>query len=182
MADTLEIVRGISQALSNKHDGAIDEEGSPVMTGLKREGEDGIIPLHDKRVMDGFNVSFHGDQLCIHYHGEVTMKEVHNNSFESDIEQMIADLSKFIKKQYRAATKSSLTLKKEGEAQVLVQSVGGHRSWVQAKQYFSYGSDAEPIANESDDKLDSAIKKFIELGRDSAKKPKNVTRPKGEQK
>lgn len=170
MASTLEIVRGISQALSNKHDGALDEEGNPIKTGLKREGEDGIIPLHDKRVMDGFNVSFHGDQLCIHYHGEVTMKEVHNKSFESDMEQMIADISKFIKKQYRGATKSSLTLKKEGDIDVMVQSVGRHRSWVQAKQYFSYGSDADSIANESDDKLDSAIKNFIELGRDGAKK------------
>ena len=120
--------------------------------------------------MDGFNVSFHGDQLCIHYHGEVTMKEVHNKSFESDMEQMIADISKFIKKQYRGATKSSLTLKKEGDIDVMVQSVGEHRSWVQAKQYFSYGSDADSIANESDDKLDSAIKNFIELGRDGAKK------------
>ena len=34
MASTLEIVRGISQALSNKHDGALDEEA--IKTGLKR--------------------------------------------------------------------------------------------------------------------------------------------------
>ena len=180
MANTLEIVRGISQALANKHDGAIDEEGSPALSGLKREGEDGLIPLHDKRVMDGFNVSFHGDQLCIHYHGEVTMKEVHGKNFEGDIEQMIADLSKYIKKQYRATTKNSLSLKKEGEVEVLVQSVGGHRSWVQAKQYFTYGGEADSLSEESDDKLDKAIKSFIELGRDGAKKPQNVTKPKGE--
>ena len=31
MANTLEIVRGISQALANKHDGAIDEEGNPIV-------------------------------------------------------------------------------------------------------------------------------------------------------
>ena len=173
MADTLEIVRGISQAIANSHDGAIDEEGNPVKTGLKREGEDGAIPLHDKRVMDGFKVSFHGDQICIHYHGEVTMKEVHNKSFEGDMEQMIADVSKFIKKQYRAATKSSLSLKKAGEPEVLVQSVSRQRSWVQAKQYFTYGG-GEEIHAESDDKLDKNIKSFIELGRDGAKKPKNA--------
>lgn len=174
MADTLEIVRGISQAIANSHDGAIDEEGSPVKTGLKREGEDGTIPLHDKRVMDGFKVSFHGDQICIHYHGEVTMKEVHGKSFESDIGQMIADVSKFIKKQYRAATKSTLSLKSSGEPEVLVQSVSRQRSWVQAKQYYSYGGEASELHAESDDKLDKNIKSFIEKGRDDAKKPKNA--------
>ena len=180
MANTLEIVRGISQALANKHDGAIDEEGNPLLSGLKREGEDGIIPLHDKRVMDGFNVSFHGDQLCIHYHSEVTMKEVHGKNFESDVGQMIADLSKYIKKQYKSVTKSALTLKEEGELDVLVQSVSRNRSWIQAKQYFTYGGEADALAEESDDKLDKAIKSFIELGRDGAKKPQNVTKPKGE--
>ena len=180
MANTLEIVRGISQALANKHDGAIDEEGNPLLSGLKREGEDGIIPLHDKRVMDGFNVSFHGDQLCIHYHSEVTMKEVHGKNFESDVGQMIADLSKYIKKQYKSVTKSALTLKEEGELDVLVQSVSRNRSWIQAKQYYTYGGEADTLAEESDDKLDKAIKSFIELGRDGAKKPQNVTKPKGE--
>ena len=178
MANTLEIVRGISQAIANKHDGAIDEEGKPIKTGLKREGDDGVIPLHDKRVMDGFNVSFHGDQICIHYHGEVTMKEVHNKSFESDIGQMIADVSSWLKKQYRKTTKSSLSLKSSGEPEVLVQTVGRHRSWVQAKQYFSYGGEADPISEESSDKLDKNIKKFIELGKDASPKLQNVTKPK----
>ena len=174
MANTLEIVRGISQAIANSHDGAIDEEGNPVKVGLKREGEDGTIPLHDKRVMDGFKVSFKGDEICIHYHGEVTMKEVHGKSFESDIGQMIADVSKFIKKQYRAATKSSLTLKASGEPEVLVQSVSRQRSWVQAKQYYSYGGEASELHAESDEKLDKNIKAFIELSGEDAKKPKNA--------
>ena len=178
MANTLEIVRGISQAIANKHDGAIDEEGEPNKTGLNREGEDGIIPLHDKRVMDGFTVSFSGDQICIHYHGEVTMKEVHGKSFESDIGQMIADVSGWLKKQYRKATSSSLSLKSSGEPEVLVQSMGRHRSWVQAKQYFSYGGEADTLAEESDEKLDKNIKKFIELGKDASPKLQNVSKPK----
>jgi len=178
MADTLEIVRGIAQAIANSHDGAIDEEGNPVLVGLKREGDDdGTIPLHDSRVMDGFRVSFKGDQICIHYHGEVTMKEVHGKSFEDDVLQTIADVSKFIKKQYRAVTKSSLTLKPTGDPEVLVQSMSRLRSWVQAKQYYSYGGEASELHAESDDKLDKNIKSFIELGRDGAKKPKNDSRP-----
>ena len=102
------------------------------------------------------------------------MKEVHGKSFESDIGQMIADVSKFIKKQYRAATKSTLSLKSSGEPEVLVQSVSRQRSWVQAKQYYSYGGEASELHAESDDKLDKNIKSFIEKGRDDAKKPKNA--------
>ena len=31
----LDIVRGISQAVANTHDGALDEEGNPVKIGLR---------------------------------------------------------------------------------------------------------------------------------------------------
>ena len=55
MATTLEIIRGISQAASNAHDGAIDEKGEPIKVGLKREEGH---PLLDKRVMDGFSIKF----------------------------------------------------------------------------------------------------------------------------
>ena len=95
MADMLKIVNGISQAVANSHDGAIDENGDPVLIGLKREEG---VPITDKRVMDGFNVSFYGDQLCVHYHSEVFLKEVHDKKFESNVEQMIENIVSFIKK------------------------------------------------------------------------------------
>ena len=82
MASVLEIVRGISQAMSNTHDGALDENGEPIKIGLRREEE---VAITDKRVVDGFSIRFIADKLCVYYNSEVTMKEVHQNGFENDI-------------------------------------------------------------------------------------------------
>ncbi len=96
MANMFDIVRGISQAVSNTHDGAIDENGDPVVIGLRREEG---IPILDKRVQDGFNVSYSGNMLCVHYHSEVMLKEVHDNKFETNIESIIESIASFIKKE-----------------------------------------------------------------------------------
>ena len=176
MADTLEIVRGISQAIANRHDGALDEDGEPVKIGLRREEG---MDLTDRRVMDGFNVSLYGDMMCIKYHGEATLKEVHNKDFESDMEQMVQDISSYIKKEYRKVTKSSLNLVKEGEIDILVQSLNRGRSWIQAKCDFKIGnySEVDTVQNETEDKkLDKDFKNFIEAG-GFEKKAKNDKRP-----
>ena len=94
MATTMEIVRGISQVLANSYDGALDDKGEPIKVGLKREEGH---PILDSRVMDGFKVTFHGNQLRISYHSEVKLKDVHAKGFESDLEKMIADIAKFLK-------------------------------------------------------------------------------------
>jgi len=175
MADMLKIVRGISQAVANSHDGAIDENGDPVTIGLKREEG---VPITDKRVMDGFNVSFYGDQLCVHYHSEVFLKEVHDKKFESNVEQMIESIVSFIKKEYRKITKESLSLKKEGEIDVQVQASSRVRSWVTAKCYYnvgSYGDGADRIGDPDPYKVDKTFKDFLSKGADDAKKPRNVT-------
>ena len=82
MATTLEIVRGISQIMANSQDGALADKGEPIKVGLKREEGN---PITDSRIMDGFKVSFYGPQLCIHYHAEVKLKDVHDKNFENDI-------------------------------------------------------------------------------------------------
>ena len=82
MATVYEIVQGLSQAAANAYDGAMTEDGDPIKAGLKREEGD---PLIDKRVMDGFNVKFHGNMMRLSYMSEVTLKEVYANGFESDI-------------------------------------------------------------------------------------------------
>ena len=85
MADVLEIVRGISQVMANAYDGAVDENGEPIKIGLKREED---VAITDKRVMDGFKVKIHGNELHILYHSEVQLKEVHSNNFESELESI----------------------------------------------------------------------------------------------
>jgi len=162
MATTMEIVRGISQVMANSHDGALDDKGEPIKVGLKREEGH---PINDSRVMDGFKVSFHGNQLCIHYHAELKLKDVYAKDFESDLEQMIADIAKFIKKEYKKITGNALTLKSTGEVDSIVQNTSRVRTWVQAKQYFDIGGvDAEGVKNPSEDDMEAGFKSFLEQG------------------
>jgi hypothetical protein len=162
MATTMEIVRGISQVMANTHDGALDDKGEPIKVGLKREEGH---PIHDSRVMDGFKVSFHGNQLCIHYHSELKLKDVYANGFESDLEQMIADIASFIKKEYKKVTGDALTLKATGDVDAIVQNTSRVRTWVQAKQYFDIGGtddSTEGINAESEDRLEDSFRKFLD--------------------
>ena len=166
MASVLEIVRGISQAVSNVHDGALDENGDPVVIGLRREEE---VPITDKRVMDGFSVRMHGDTLCLYYNSEITMKEVHAKGFENDVESTMADILKHIKKEYRKAVGEALTLKQDGETDIHVQNMSRVRSWVCAKQHFkveSYAGAVDPVTAESKDSLEKKFKDWLRTGED----------------
>ena len=165
MADVLEIVNGISQVMANTYDGAVDENGEPIKIGLKREED---VAITDKRVMDGFKIAMSGNTLFIKYHGEVTMKEAKDKGFESDLGQMIADISSFIKKEFKKVTGSALSLKKSGEMDAIVQTVGAHRCWVQATCPYtieSFGEEVVSCGEPSVDNGDDAIKKWLELGR-----------------
>ena len=173
MATTYEIINGISQAIAGAHDGGLDSEGNPLNIGLRREEGD---PLIDSRVIDGFSVRFHGgNKLCITYSAEIKLREVYSTNFESDIDQMIEDISSFIKKEYRKITGSSLTLKKDDEVHVIVENISRVRSIVRAyKVYEIGGMEAEAIQSESDDGVRDATRKFLELGKNSRKRPTNT--------
>lgn len=165
MASVLEIVRGISQAMSNTHDGALDENGEPVKIGLRREEE---TPITDKRVMDGFSVRLHGDKLCLYYNSEITMKEVHAKGFENDVNSTMADIVKYIKKEYRKAVGESLSLKQDGETDIHVQNMSRVRSWMVAKQEFKVDSydGVDPVTAESKDSLEKKFKDWLRDGED----------------
>tara|TARA_Y100001937_G_scaffold107499_1_gene150229 strand:- start:16272 stop:16802 length:531 start_codon:yes stop_codon:yes gene_type:complete len=176
MATTLEIIQGIQQAAANAYDGALDENGEPVKAGLKREEGN---PLIDKRVMDGFNVSFYGNRLCLSYHSEIRLKEVYGGNFEADTEQMIEDIASFLKKEYKKVTGNSLSLKAVGEVDVLVQNTSKVRTWVQAKKHYEIGSLNEvenvQMEDEPERKIDPDFEKFVALG-GLGKKAKNDKR------
>ena len=83
MATVYEIVQGLSQAAANAYDGALGEDQTPLKTGvLRREEGD---PLLDERVMDGFNVKFYGDIMCLSYQSEIQLREVYAGGFEEEI-------------------------------------------------------------------------------------------------
>ena len=136
MATTLEIINGISQVLAKGYDGALDENGEPLKVGLKREEGN---PLIDPRVIDGFGVKFESNCICITYSSEIRLKEVYGGTLENDVSSKISDVAAFIKKEYRALTKSGLTLTADGDVNVLVQPVSRIRTLVTAVQKFKIG-------------------------------------------
>ena len=176
MATVYEIVQGLSQAAANAYDGALTEDGEAIKAGLKREEGD---PILDRRVIDGFNVSFHGPLMCIQYHSEVQLKEVYAAGFESGIEQQIADIASFLKKEYRKITGNSVSLTKEGEAEMRVESTSRVRSWVTAKCHYRIGGmdDVVVVGEGSEDRLEANWRSFLDQG-GLGKRPKNDKRPK----
>jgi hypothetical protein len=178
MTTTLEIIRGISQAAANAYDGALNDKGEPLEVGLKREEGH---PILDKRVMDGFSVKFYGPLLCIHYHAEVNLKQVHGKSFENEIEQMIQDIASFLKKEYKKVTGNTLSLTKEGDSNIHLEYMSRVRCWARAVCYYKIGGldDMPEVKKESEDRIEKNFKDW--LGQETDKKPDNVKRPKEEQ-
>lgn len=175
MATVEEIARGISQVLANSYDGALDEEGNPIKIGLKREEE---LNITDPRVMDGFGVTLSGDLMTVKYQGDVSMKELKDKNFESDVEQMLADILKYIKKQFRKVTGNTLSCTPHGEMCMDTQSTSRVRNWVQASACYKIsgmdGITSSEDVPDGEKLLDKKIKDFLALGK--GPKPKNVTR------
>lgn len=180
MATVYEIIQGLSQAAANAYDGATDDKGEPLKAGLQREEGD---PILDKRVMDGFGVKFYGNMMCLSYMSEVQLKEVYASGFESDVEQRMADIVSFLKKEYRKITGESVTLTKEGEIDVHVQNSSRVRSWVNAKLHYKVGglNEDNAVRAEQDTKPEANWEKFVSQGGwtgDGGKRPQNDTRKK----
>ena len=180
MATVYEIVQGLSQAAANAYDGALDEDGEVLKAGLQREEGD---PILDKRIIDGFNVKFYGNMMCIGYQSEVQLKEVYASGFETDIEQRVADIASFLKKEYKKVTGKSVNLTTEGEIDVRVENSSRVRSWVTAKMHYKIGGLAEDMAvtPESEDTVEANWKSFVGQGGWNGKggtRPDNDTRKK----
>jgi len=181
MATTLEVIQGISQAAANAYDGShiakYNADGKERKIGLRREDGD---PILDSRVIDGFKVKIRGNQLCITYQSEISMKEIHKgDKFEGEMEQVMADIVKFLKKEYKSITKSTLKLTPIKDVNILVQPISRSRTDLMMYQEFDINSlddSVVAIRLPSEDTTREITKKFLSLGRDKAKKPENVTR------
>jgi len=178
----LDVVRGISQAAANAYDGAHMENYSPDgevrSAGLQREEGN---PLIDRRVIDGFGVKFMGPILCINYHTEVQLKEVYASGFESEMEQKVADIAKFLKKEYKKVTGNTVSLTKDGEIDVRVESASRVHSWATAYQMYKIGGIEEVVivGEASEDRVEAGWQKFLDQGGWKGKRPQNDTRKKG---
>jgi hypothetical protein len=171
--ETLEIIRGLSQAAANAYDGGHMEnyslDGQVRKVGLKREEG---IPLLDRRVNDGFKVKFYGDSMIINYQSDVMMKDLKDNGFENDIMRTINEVKKFLQKEYKAITGKSVSLTAKGEPQVIVQTTSNVRTFVQAYQHYKIGAlKMDQILEPSGDTTRDVTKKFLEFAK--AKRPQN---------
>jgi hypothetical protein len=158
---TLDIVRGIAQAAANAYDGALDDKGEPIAIGLKREEGN---PTLDCRMMDGFNVRIDGANLIVSYHADIRLKEVHSGNLENECEKTMADIVRWLKKEYKKITSNSLSLTKPSECDILVQSTSRIRVWLTASKTYTIGG-MEGVNNHSDPSVDRTerFKRFLEL-------------------
>ena len=182
MATTLEIIQGIAQAAANAYDGShvgkYNVGGEDKKIGLRREEGD---PILDSRVIDGFKVKFKGNKLCVNYQSEISMKEVHKGGkFESEMESVMADIIKFLKKEYKTITGNTLSLKPVDEVNIFVQPISRTRTDLSMYQEFeitSLDKSVIAIGLPSEDITREITKKFLSMGREKAKKPQNDKRP-----
>ena len=176
-SNIIDIVNGISQAAANAYDGALDEKGEPIKTGLTREEGD---PILDKRVMDGFSVTMSGNILILKYQGEIMLRDVYKGDFEGEIAQRLQDIISFLKKEYKKITGKSVTLTKEDkEPDILVQSLSHKRSWCQANQKFKIGGmpDEPEMGITVEERLSTAVKNWLGFGKDkfpNTPSPRNI--------
>ena len=168
--ETLEIIRGLSQAAANAYDGGHDErfslDGQSRQVGLRREEG---CPIMDNRVIDGFKVKFYGDSMIINYQSDVRMKELKSDNFENEISRTINEVKKFLQKEYKAVTGNSVSLTKKGEPQIIVQTTSRVRTFVQAYQHYKVGGLKMDEPHETS--VRDITKKFLEQAK--AKRPQN---------
>jgi len=180
-SNILEIVQGLAQAAANGYDGAHDErfvrDGEVKKVGLKREEG---CPIMDSRVNDGFKVKFYGNKICIKYQADIMLKDIYKGGFESDIAGMINEVKKFLQKEYKSITGKSVTLTKDGEIEVIAQSVSRVRNFVQAHQVYKISGLSDDNSRKGSEvrTVDDAIIKFLELNNNN-KRPQNDKRKKG---
>jgi len=178
MASVYDIIKGINQAAANAYDGSSEAsynpDGRARKVGLSRE--EGHY-INDRRVMDGFKVSFHGPLLRINYQADARIKDVKDNGFEDEIVSKLQSIVKFLKKEYKDITGESLSLTLEGEHHILVQRISNYRTDVQAHCYYRIGAltDVVEVNDGTDEeKLDKAVRDWLSLGPKG--RPKNDSR------
>jgi hypothetical protein len=178
----LEIIRDLSTASANMYDGAVDDKGEPLKMGLKRDD----LLSTDRKYIDGGKVRFAGDKIIVSYEAEIRLKDVHKdgiNGFQNEMNDMIQNLVKQLKKNYRSVAGKSITLTPEGDdAKVNVAYVSRTRTIVTAVRPYKIGGLSDVMAATGAEvnkrEISDVYRKFLEQGGFGKKRPKNDTRPK----
>ena len=126
-------VQALAQAAAYCYDGAVDANGETHDIGLRREK--GHV-INDSRQIDGFKVRFAGPIMTITYQADIKLREVYAGGFEEEMERVMADIAKYLSTSASRMLGKRVSLKEEGEIDVLVQSTSNVRVWATAlKKY-----------------------------------------------
>jgi len=178
----LEIIRGLSSAAGNMYDGAVDDKGDPLKMGLKR----GELLSTDRKYIDGGKIRFGGDTIIVSYEAEIPLRDVYTdgiNGFQNKMDDMIQNLVKQLKKNYRSVTGKSVTLTPQDDAaKVNVAYISRTRTIATAQRAYKIGGLTDVLAPSGAEvnkrEMSDAYRKFLEQGGFGKKRPKNDTRPK----
>lgn len=133
---TYDIIKHLNQAAANAWDGSHEESFNPDKAkkiGLKREK----APYNSYRLFDAFNVKINDNILSIVYNSQITTKEYHNSpKLKQECEKIIADIVKYLKREYKELAGKSIKLKKIGDIDVFTQHISSIRNTLVAVQKF----------------------------------------------
>tara|TARA_Y100000310_G_scaffold318499_1_gene372695 strand:+ start:186 stop:761 length:576 start_codon:yes stop_codon:yes gene_type:complete len=141
---TYEIVQGLHQAAANAFDGAVDDKGEKLKTGLKREEGDAIL---DTRVLDGFGIKVSGNTMILSYHTECKVKEIHQmglKKYQDEIKSTLKSVVSYLKKEYKKEMGSTVSLKEVGECDILIEPISKIRTSVKAVATYTVGGLEKP--------------------------------------
>jgi hypothetical protein len=149
MSDIYAIVQALKQVEANTFSGALDDEGHPRKD----------MPIGATN--SGFKLSISANKVVIKYQEELPIADVQKKSFDTDVKQKMADILRYLKKEYKLITGKAVSLKQEGKVEVFVQSLSRFRTWVNARQVFTIGGVGDEVAETPEKALNENIRKFI---------------------
>ena len=140
--------------------------------------------LIDQRVIDGFNVKFYGNLMCLTYQFRRATERSVRRRIRRRNRSTDHRYRRFPQKEYKKITGNSISLTEEGEVDVFVQNSSRVRTWVQAKKHFKVGGLSEDMNDDnsgSTNPVEANWKSFLDQGGWNGKggsRPDNDTRPK----
>lgn len=169
--ELMDIIKGIGQVMAQTYDGALDSEGKPIKSGLKREEK--IDFRKERRLLDGFKARMcsHTDNdesfpcVIISYHSELKLEAAHSKKLEGDTEEHIAEAVKYLKREFKKVTGKELNLRKYGEMRLNTEQTSRIRTFVTAQCHYRITEVSFPKSEQKEDtKRSAALEKWLQLG------------------
>lgn len=173
MADMMDIIKGISQVMAQTYDGAVDKDGKVRRNTIRFPETNDSYEM--RGMIEGFGARVSGDKLIVNFQTDVTQDEAHDPKFEQEMKKKINEAVKYLKKEFKKVTGKTLSLKEEEEKPVRVEFLSRLRTTATACCVYKIGGmDRE----ESENKVEKAIKDWLKLGKNKGPKGSDEKLPK----